>query len=70
MLFENLTPTVLNLTKQTIFDVIEKFEPRVMVLDVDARETPDDNSIDVDITFQIVNTQTPITVTAAIQRVG
>ncbi len=69
MLFENLTPQILNVVKQTVFDVIEKFEPRVVVLDVKPQQVSDENTLNIDIIFRIINSDQPITVTASVQRV-
>jgi len=69
LLFENITPVVYQIIKKTIFDVIEKFEPRVVVLDVKAQETPDTNTLDVTIIFRIINSERPITLRTTIQRV-
>ena len=69
LLFENITPFVYQITKKTIFDVIEKFEPRVSVLDVLVQETPDQNNVAIDIVFLINNSERPITLKTTIQRV-
>jgi len=69
MLFENITPVVYQIIKKTIFDVIEKFEPRVVVLDVKAQETPDTNNLELTIIFRIINSERPITLKTTIQRV-
>jgi phage baseplate assembly protein W len=69
LLFENFTPVTTQIMKKTIFQVIEKFEPRVVVDDVVIRETPDQNSIAVDVYFRIVNSEKPITVTTALSRI-
>lgn len=69
LLFENLTPSVYQTIKKTIFDVIEKFEPRVLVIDVKLQETPDQNSLNVDIEFKINNSERPVTLKTTIQRV-
>lgn len=69
LLFENFTPITKQIMKRTIFDVIEKFEPRVQVLDVIIRDKPENNAIDLDIVFRINNTDRPITLRTAITRV-
>lgn len=69
MLFENLTPQTLSIIEQTVFDVINKFEPRVVVLSVEAEQLQDENSLNVDVTFRIINSEQPIRITATIQRV-
>ena len=55
--------------KKSVFDVIEKFEPRVVVLDVVPSDTPDSNNLDVQIIFRIINSERPISVKASLQRV-
>lgn len=69
MLFENLTPQTLSIIEQTVFDVINKFEPRVVVLSVEAEQLQDENSLNVDVTFRIINSEQPIRITATVQRV-
>jgi len=69
LLFENLTPPVFQLMKKTVFDVLEKFEPRIVVLDVLAQQRPDNNELDVTIIFKKINSERPITLKTTIQRV-
>lgn len=69
LLFENYTPITHQVMKKTIYDVIEKFEPRVQVLDVIIQDRPDNNSIDLDIIFKIINNDRPITLRTAISRI-
>ena len=69
LLFENLTLPVFQLMKKTVFDVLEKFEPRIVVLDVLAQQRPDNNELDVTIIFKIINSERPITLKTTIQRV-
>lgn len=69
LLFENFSPVVKQVMKKTIFSVIDKFEPRAVVLDVVIRDKPDNNSIDVDVIFKLINSDRPITLRTAISRV-
>lgn len=69
LLFENFTPITKQIMKRTIFDVIDKFEPRAVLLDVVIRDKTDENSIDVDIIFRLINSENPITFKTAISRV-
>lgn len=69
LLFENVTPVVFQIMKKTVFDVIEKFEPRVTVLDVVTQERPDNNELDVTVIFRIINSERPITLKTTVQRV-
>lgn len=69
LLFENFTPVTLQVMKKTIFDVVEKFEPRVTVLDVKIRDRTDENRLDLDIIFRLNNSERPITVSTFLTRV-
>ena len=69
LLFENITPVTYQVIKKTVFDVIEKFEPRVTVIDVKIQETPDNNAIELDLVFKINNSERPITLKTLIKRV-
>lgn len=68
LLFENLNPLTLQIMKQTVIDVIDKFEPRAVVLDVLINDSIDKNSIDVDVIFRLVNSEKPVTIKTAITR--
>ena len=69
LLFENLTSVTTQVIRKTIIDVINKFEPRVLVLDVKLSETGDQNNLDVSIIFKIINTERPVILNTSIQRV-
>lgn len=68
MLFENFTPVTVQIMKRTIFDVVEKFEPRATVLDVNIKDRPDENRIYLDILFKLKNSERPITLTTYLTR--
>jgi phage baseplate assembly protein W len=68
LLFEPASP-MLNITLQrAIVDVVNNFEPRVDLLDVNVLSSPDENSLYVTITFKIVNTQQPLTLDLTLER--
>jgi phage baseplate assembly protein W len=69
LLFENFTPITKQVMKRTIFDVIEKFEPRVTVLDVKVRDRIDANDISIELVYRLNNSDRPITLNTAISRV-
>lgn len=69
LLFDNFTPIVKQVMKKTIFDVINKFEPRAQIIDVLIRDKPDNNSVDLEIIFKLLNSERPITLRTAISRV-
>ena len=69
LLFENFTSVTSQVMRKTIQDVVNKFEPRVDILDDLVFETPDENNLNVSLTFKIINTERPVTVNTTIQRV-
>lgn len=69
LLFENFTPVSVETMKKTIFDVIEKFEPRVTIDDVKIIDRSDNNEIEVELRYKINNTDRLITITTAIKRI-
>ena len=67
-LFDNMTvDTVVNI-KTTIEDVINTYEPRVVLSSVDVVANPDQNLYDVTIVFRLINEPDPITVEFFIER--
>lgn len=69
LLFENFTPVTVQIMKRTIFDAINKFEPRVTVLEVNIRDKADENRLDLDIIFKINNSERPVTLSTFLSRV-
>ena len=69
LLFENFNPVTAQVMKRSIFDIINKFEPRATVLEVKLREKADNNEIVCDIIFRLNNSDRPITLTTLITRV-
>lgn len=69
LLFEPFSPVTVQVMKRSIIDVVEKFEPRVRLLDVKIQERPDNNDLTVTITFKTINTEQPVTLTTTISRV-
>jgi phage baseplate assembly protein W len=69
LLFENFSSVTSQVMRKTIQDVVNKFEPRVDILDVEVFETSDENSLNVTLTFKIINTERPVTFNTTLQRV-
>ena len=69
LLFENFTPLTRDLMIKTVYNTIEKFEPRVTLTNVNINEDVDSNQLIVDVYFRIKNTEKPVTLTTAITRV-
>ena len=69
MLFEPNTPSDLNALKNFIFTTITNFEPRVNLVDVTVTSEVDSETITATITYTLINTQAPITLTLFLNRV-
>lgn len=69
LLFENFSPVTRQIMQRTIFDTIEKFEPRARVMDVKIRDKIDNNEVDVEVVFRLINNEKPITLKTTILRV-
>ena len=68
LLFEPASP-MLNVTlKRAIIDVVNNFEPRVVLTDVQVNSSPDTNSIYVTLYFKLQNTERPLTLELTLER--
>jgi len=68
-LFELFTPQTSSNLSFAIREVIDNYEPRAEVLDVKIKELTDNNQLEVNIVFQILNNPNPVTLTLALERV-
>lgn len=68
MLFEPFTPLLATSIQRAVFDVVNSFEPRVNLDDVQVRDDTDNNSIVISITYRILNTQRPATLDISLER--
>jgi phage baseplate assembly protein W len=69
LMFEHFSSAVKIAMERTIKETIEKFEPRVRLVDVTIIETPDANDLEVNIDFTLKNTDRPVTITTLLSRV-
>ena len=69
LLFENNSAAVNIAMQRTIVDAIETYEPRVRIVNVSVKETPDMNDYEVNIVFTFKNVDKPITITTLLSRV-
>jgi len=69
LLFENNSPAVLIAMDRTIRESIERFEPRVRIVDLQINETNDPNELQVYLVFSFKNVDNPITLTTTLTRV-
>jgi phage baseplate assembly protein W len=68
-LFENATPVTLKILEERVRDVINNFEPRVSLIDVDVFSIYDDNRVQITIYFYVKNREDPLSVDVFIERV-
>jgi phage baseplate assembly protein W len=68
-LFENVTPVTLKILEERVRDVINNYEPRVSIIDIDVTSLYDDNRVQVTIYFYVKNREEPISVDVFIERV-
>lgn len=68
-LFENASPVTLKILEERVRDVINNYEPRVSVINVDVTSLYDDNRVRVTIYFYVKNREDPISVDVFIERV-
>lgn len=68
LMFEPAGPLLNLVLQRTISDLVNNFEPRVVLLDVVVRDYPDQNSVFVRIDFKIVNTERPLNVEFTLER--
>lgn len=69
LLFENITPAVLNLIENQVKSTINTYEPRAEVINVTASSKYDDNTVNVVVNFYIRNTNEPIKLDLILTRV-
>jgi len=68
LLFENISPLTAVLLKDRIAEVINNFEPRAGLVDVNVNDQPDRNEYVVTISFYVLNSPEPTDVTVYLQR--
>lgn len=69
LMFENFTSAVKIAMERTVRETIEKFEPRVRLIDVVVTEKLEDNDLTITVVFALKNSNTPLTVSTLLSRV-
>ena len=69
MLFENVTPVTSILIRDRIQDVLNAYEPRCGIVDVEVIGDIDSNSVKINVVFHVINSETPQTLSIDIDRV-
>lgn len=68
LLFELAYDDVADDIEDNIRATLEYYEPRARIINIIVNSTPDENSINVTIEFQVVSTQEVVTLTTAVSR--
>jgi phage baseplate assembly protein W len=68
-LFENITPETATILQINIENCINNFEPRARVIDVIVKDFPDQNGIEIEISFYVVNIEQPVSVRVQLERI-
>jgi phage baseplate assembly protein W len=68
LLFELAYDDIGEDVRQNVINAIRTYEPRAQILDIITRALPDNNSLEVTIEFQVINTQEIVRFTTAIAR--
>ena len=68
-LFENASPVTLKILEERVRDVINNYEPRVSIIEVDVNSLYDDNRVQITIYFYVKNREDPLSVDVFIERV-
>jgi len=68
-MFENFSSAVKIAMERTIFESIEKFEPRARLISVMVEESINANDLVINVIFTLKNSPAPITITTSISRV-
>lgn len=68
LLFEPASPMAKLMLEKSISQVVQNFEPRVVLLSVNARFSPENNSVYVTVEYKIINTNAIQTVNLTLKR--
>ena len=69
MLFENVSPVTTIIMRDKIEDVLNAYEPRCGLLDVEVLGDIDSNTVKINVVFHVINSETPQTLSIDIDRV-
>jgi len=68
LLFEPIDPITTNALKQGLERLIQNFEPRVVLQQIEVLPKPDENAYNISIFFYVVGIGTPVTFTTVLTR--
>jgi phage baseplate assembly protein W len=68
LMFEPVGPMFVVMLQRAIIDVINNFEPRVEILDVQVNDSIDANAVYITLEYKIINTERPLTLDLTLER--
>jgi phage baseplate assembly protein W len=68
LLFENSTPALTKIVEERIRDIINNYEPRVVILNIEVFSLDDNNLLRINIYFYIINREEPLSLTVLLER--
>lgn len=68
LMFEPASPMLDITLKRAIIDLVNNFEPRIDLVEVDVKSSADNNAAYVKVYFKLVNTQTALTLDLTLER--
>jgi phage baseplate assembly protein W len=69
LLFENVSPLTANFLRDAVYRVIQNYEPRVELLEVNVKFDIDNNGYAVSLQYIILNKNEPVTATIFLERI-
>lgn len=69
LLFENFIPATTKIAEENIKETIQKFEPRAELLDVSVIGFPDENAVQINITFATILAEDPVEFSVMVDRI-
>lgn len=68
-LFENFSILEANILQQNITDVINRYEPRAVLINVIVRSTPDENRVEVVVIYRPINSKKTVEINIFLERI-
>ena len=69
MLFENFTPMTGIFMRRKIEEVLSNYEPRASITSINVNEQQDRNGIDIVVSFYVLNSLEPVSITTSLRRI-
>lgn len=67
-LFDNMTPATIKLLEEHVREVINNYEPRAALIDVEVVGEADQNAVRITVSFYVRNNQRPVTISIFLER--